>query len=62
MGLTLLQQAADEYLRDLGRNKMSDLLLRREKRGKKRIKFLSIFRKVNIGKSHINSWSSAIVT
>lgn len=24
MGLTLLHQAADEYVRDLGRNKMSD--------------------------------------
>lgn len=27
MGLSLLYQAADEYLRDLGRNKMSDFFL-----------------------------------
>jgi len=51
MGLTLLHQAADEYLRDLGRRKMSDIFLRRECRGKEGVKFLSIFMKVNGGKS-----------
>ena len=50
IGLTLLQQATDEYLRDLGRNKTTDFLLRREYKGKEGVKFVSIFMKVNDGK------------
>ena len=52
MGLTFLQQAADEYLRDLGRNKnVRFFFSRREYSGKEVAKFLNIFRKVNCGRS-----------